>query len=160
MACGYPTGGSSGGYSTNGFPIPGYQQLKGVINSSNDGSTTLRNVPDVAAEADCDNYYCADGSCQGGVGGTSLAAPRWAGFLALANEQANGTPIGFLNPAIYAIGTAASYTAASTISPAGVTTTALGKAINAVAGYDLVTGWGSPEWTRPAQCARPDSDRP
>src|SRR5580704_10503897 len=95
LACGYPTGGSSGGYSTNNLPIPSYQQLRGVINELNDGSTTLRNVPDVAAEADCDNYYCADGSCQGGVGGTSLAAPRWAGFLALANEQANGTPIGF-----------------------------------------------------------------
>src|ERR1039458_1978583 len=101
LARGNPTGGSSGGYSTNGFAIPGYQQLKGVINPFNDGSTTLRNVPDVSAEADCDNYYCANGSCQGGVGGTSLSAPRWAGFLALANEQANGAAIGFLNPTIY-----------------------------------------------------------
>jgi subtilase family serine protease len=144
LACGYPTGGSSGGYSTNGIPIPGYQQLKGVINSSNDGSTTLRNVPDVAAEADCDNYYCADGSCQGGVGGTSLAAPRWAGFLALANEQANGTPIGFLNPAIYAIGTAASYGSRFHDITSGSNNNGLGESFNAVAGYDLVTGWGSP----------------
>ncbi|HUE23165.1 MAG TPA: protease pro-enzyme activation domain-containing protein [Bryobacteraceae bacterium] len=144
LACGYPTGGSSGGYSTNGFPIPGYQQLKGVITSSNDGSTTLRNVPDVAAEADCDNWYCADGSCQGGVGGTSLAAPRWAGFLALANEQANGVPIGFLNPVFYAIGTAASYGSHFHDITSGSNNNGLGETYNAVAGYDLVTGWGSP----------------
>ena len=144
LACGNPTGGSSGGYSTNGFAIPGYQELKGVINSLNDGSTTLRNVPDVAAEADCDNYYCADGSCQGGVGGTSLSAPRWAGFLALANEQANGAPIGFLNPTIYAIGTGTSYDSEFHDITSGSNNNGEGTTYNAVVGYDLVTGWGSP----------------
>jgi|HubBroStandDraft_1064217.scaffolds.fasta_scaffold00297_10 hypothetical protein len=144
LACGYPTGGSSGGYSTNGFAIPSYQRLKGVINTSNDGSTTLRNVPDLAAEADCDNYYCADGSCQGGVGGTSLAAPRWAGFLALANEQANGAPIGFLNLTIYQIGIGASYGSDFHDIASGSNNDGLGTTFNAVVGYDLVTGWGSP----------------
>ena len=41
------------------------------------------------------------------IGGTSAAAPLWAGFTALANQQAaaNGEPtVGFINPAIYAIG--------------------------------------------------------
>jgi subtilase family serine protease len=99
--------GSSGGYSTNGFAIPSYQAA--VINSSNQGSTSLRNLPDVAAEANTDNYLCANGGCGGGVGGTSLAAPRWAGFLALANEQATGRPIGFLNPTLYSIGQGGSY---------------------------------------------------
>jgi len=144
LACGYPTGGSSGGYSTNGLAIPSYQQLPGVINTSNDGSTTLRNVPDVAAEADCDNYYCANGSCQGGVGGTSLAAPRWAGFLALANEQANGPRIGFLNPAFYTIGTGTNYGSSFHDIVSGSNNNGLGESYNAVAGYDLVTGWGSP----------------
>ena len=87
MACGSP-GGSGGGYSTNGFAIPTYQQLSGVINSSNAGSTTLRNGPDVSADADCNSWWCAGGSCQGGLGGTSLSTPRWAGFMALVNEQA------------------------------------------------------------------------
>src|SRR5579863_2917851 len=41
--------GSAGSPSKNGIPIPSYQQLPGVINSSNHGSTTLRNYPDVAA---------------------------------------------------------------------------------------------------------------
>ena len=112
LACANPTGGSSGGYSTNGYAIPSYQQLPGVIDSSNQGSTTLRNVPDLAAEADCDNYWCASGSCQGGIGGTSLSTPRWAGFLALINEQAannNAPSAGFLNPTIYGIGTGPNY---------------------------------------------------
>ena len=144
LACGYPTGGSSGGYSTNGFAIPSYQKLTGVINTSNDGSTTLRNVPDVAAEADCDNYFCANGSCQGGVGGTSLAAPRWAGFLALANEQSSGVPIGFLNPTIYHIGLGANYGSDLHDIASGSNNNGLGDTYNAVAAYDLVTGWGSP----------------
>ncbi len=146
LACGNPTGGSSGGYSTNGFAIPGYQQLKGVINRLNDGSTTLRNVPDVAAEADCDNYYCANGSCQGGVGGTSLSAPRWAGFLALANEQANGAAIGFLNPTIYGDRQGGpGYDSAFHDITSGSNNNGLGTTYDAVRGYDLVTGWGSPK---------------
>ena len=40
---------SGGGFSTNGISIPSYQAP--VINSLNQGSTTLRNIPDVAAEA-------------------------------------------------------------------------------------------------------------
>src|SRR5579872_463384 len=80
--------GSGGGVSSNGLAIPSYQQLAGVINASNHGSTTLRNAPDLAMEANTDNFFCANGSCQGGVGGTSLSAPRWAGFLALVNQQA------------------------------------------------------------------------
>ena len=48
------------------------------------------------------------------VGGTSCAAPLWAGFTALLNQQAAlaGIPtVGFLNPAIYAIGKGPNYTA-------------------------------------------------
>ncbi|MGA2889946.1 MAG: protease pro-enzyme activation domain-containing protein [Terracidiphilus sp.] len=139
--------GSGGGISTNGFAIPSYQQLSGVINSSNKGSTTLRNVPDVAAEANTDNYYCANGGCAEGVGGTSLAAPRWAGFLALINEQAanNSKPsVGFLNPTIYAIGTGSSYDSEFHDITAGNNGDGSGNSYSAVVGYDLATGWGSP----------------
>jgi hypothetical protein len=134
--------GSSGGISTNGFAIPGYQVP--VIDSANQGSTTLRNLPDVAAEANTDNIFCANGGCFEGVGGTSLSAPRWAGFLALANEQANGTPIGFLNPTIYAIGEGTSYDADFHDITSGNNDNGNGTSFNAVTGYDLVTGWGSP----------------
>ena len=147
LACANPTGGSSGGYSTNGFAIPAYQQIPGVVNSSNNGSTTLRNVPDVSAEADCDNWWCADGSCQGGIGGTSLSAPRWAGFMALVNEQAAGShapSASFLNPALYSIGTSSTYGDNLHDITSGSNNNGFGQQYDAVTGYDLVTGWGSP----------------
>jgi hypothetical protein len=135
--------GSGGGFSTNGLTIPIYQVP--VINSSNQGSTTLRNIPDVAAEANTDNFFCANGGCFIGVGGTSLAAPRWAGFLALANEQANGQPVGFLNPTIYALGQTANYnTAFHDITVGNDFNSGSPDLFSDVTGFDLVTGWGSP----------------
>jgi len=73
--------GSAGMPSKNDIPIPAYQTLPGVIDSSNGGSTTLRNIPDVAAEANTNQYSCWDGYCSGGNGGTSyaLAKPGRAG---------------------------------------------------------------------------------
>ncbi len=147
LACANPTGGSSGGYSTNGFAIPAYQQLPGVVNAANQGSTTLRNIPDVAAEADCDNWWCADGSCQGGIGGTSLSTPRWAGFMALVNEQAansDAPSATFLNPQLYALGTSANYSTYFHDITSGSNANGYGQQYFAVTGYDLVTGWGSP----------------
>jgi subtilase family serine protease len=134
--------GSAGSPSKNGISIPPYQQLPGVINSSNDGSTTLRNYPDVAAEANTNQYSCYDGGCYGGNGGTSYAAPQWAGLTAMANEQSvanGGSTLGFLNPAIYAIGVGVDYGSDFHDIVSGNN----GK-YNAVVGYDLVTGWGSP----------------
>jgi subtilase family serine protease len=139
---------SGGGY-VQGTPIPSWQQLKGVINSSNRGSKTLRNSPDVAAEADFDNATVVNGRYVTGYGGTSFAAPRWAGFLALVNQQAvaNGRgTVGFVNPALYSIGIGKTHSGAfhditSGSNPPAVGT---GSAFNAVPGYDLVTGWGSP----------------
>jgi len=134
--------GSAGMPSKNGVPIPSYQQLPGVINSLNQGSTTLRNIPDVAAEANTNQYSCFDGFCVGGNGGTSYAAPQWAGLTALANEQAlanSQTTLGFLNPALYEIGVGPSYDSDFH----DITSGSNGKYF-AVVGYDLVTGWGSP----------------
>jgi subtilase family serine protease len=134
--------GSAGMPSKNKVPIPTYQQLAGVINSKNHGSKKLRNIPDVAAEANTNQFSCYDGGCYGGNGGTSYAAPVWAGFLALTNQQGAGdgkAPLGFINPALYAIGTGSSYTSDFHDQTSGNN----GK-YNAVTGFDLVTGWGSP----------------
>ena len=134
--------GGGGVYTPDAIPIPSWQQLPGVITSANKGSTTLRNSPDVSAESNFDFYVCADQSgCGGGWGGTSFAAPMWAGFMALINQQAlaNGNPrLGFVNPALYNIGVGANYHTDfhDIISGSnGEPTTA---------GYDLATGWGSP----------------
>jgi subtilase family serine protease len=131
----------SGGPSPNNFPIPSWQV--GVADSSNQASTTLRNVPDVAMNAQTDFYYCAGGGCAGGVGGTSLSAPLWAGYLALINQQrANSgqSSLGFLNPTIYSIGLGSG----STYNNDFHDITSGNNGYNAATGYDLVTGWGSP----------------
>jgi subtilase family serine protease len=131
-----------GGYTSSGdIPIPAWQQLPGVIDSANKGSTKYRNAPDVAAEANFDFYVCSNGSCAEGWGGTSFAAPMWAGFLALINQQAvaNGEPtLGFINPAIYNIGVGSNYNSDFHDITSG------SNGYPAVTGYDLATGWGSP----------------
>jgi subtilase family serine protease len=137
---------SGGGISPDSIPIPSWQKLSGVITSSNKGSTTLRNGPDVAANANFTFYVCADQTtCTANdYGGTSFAAPMWAAYLALANEQAasNGDTIGFIDPIIYPAALTSSYgtyfhdiTSGSCGTYSGIT------------GYDLCTGWGSPNTT-------------
>jgi hypothetical protein len=99
--------GSGGGISTQ-YAIPSWQQA--ISMAGNQGSTTMRNVPDVALTAD-NVYVRADGIDQG-AGGTSCAAPLWAAFTALINQQAisNGLPpVGFINPAIYNLALTAGY---------------------------------------------------
>ncbi len=135
---------SGGGISTNKVAIPAWQQLKGVINSSNKGSTTYRNGPDVSANANFTFYVCADQqACSANAyGGTSFAAPMWAGYMALVNQQlakSGYKPLGFINPYIYSFGVSSSY---------GTyfhdVTSGKSGSYSAVTGYDLVTGWGSP----------------
>jgi len=135
---------SGGGISPDKIAIPSWQQLSGVINSSNKGSTTLRNGPDVSANANFSFYTCADQTtCLANeYGGTSFAAPMWAGYIALVNQQlvANGkSTIGFLNPTIYSQNVTSSYAADFHDISSGTS-----GSFSAVSGYDLVTGWGSP----------------
>ncbi|MBB5066052.1 S53 family peptidase [Granulicella mallensis] len=134
--------GSGGGWNTQS-PIPAYQTP--VITGLNQGSASFRNIPDVAMEANQDNYFCANGTCSNGIGGTSLAAPRWAGYLALANEQANGHPIGFLNTTVYTLGQSSAYTRLfHDITTGNNFNSSSPSLFSATTGYDLVTGWGSP----------------
>jgi hypothetical protein len=135
--------GSSGGVSTS-YAIPAWQ--KGVNMSTNNGSTTKRNIPDVAMVAD-NIFIVADNGQQETTGGTSVASPLWAGFAALANQQATNAglpPIGFVNPALYHIGTNSGYTSCFDDITVGNNTNANATHYLAVPGYDLCTGWGSP----------------
>ncbi|MGO9608556.1 MAG: protease pro-enzyme activation domain-containing protein, partial [Verrucomicrobiia bacterium] len=139
--------GSSGGVSTY-YSIPPWQQ--GVATTTNHGSSTMRNVPDVALTAD-NVYVRADGTDYDGVGGTSCAAPLWAAFTALVNQLAAGTglgPVGFLNPALYTIGKGANYTNCfHDITTGNNEWSGSTTQYTAVAGYDLCTGWGTPTGT-------------
>ncbi|MCX7010478.1 MAG: protease pro-enzyme activation domain-containing protein [Kiritimatiellaeota bacterium] len=139
--------GSSGGISAN-YNLPIYQQ--GLDMTTNLGSITKRNVPDVALTAA--NIF---GVCNNGASvtfsGTSAAAPLWAGFTALVNQRAtaNGqAPVGFLNPPLYAIGKGANYTNCFHDTTSGDNTWPnISNKFYAVTGYDLCTGWGTPNGT-------------
>jgi subtilase family serine protease len=135
-------GSSGGGISIDGIPLPPYQWF--VPNALNQASTTLRNGPDVSANAKHTFYVCADQTCSTEGGGTSFAAPIWAGYAALANEkivQEGGSPgLGMVNFLFYWwaqwSGNYNNYFHDITEGAAG--------SYFALPGYDLVTGWGSP----------------
>jgi hypothetical protein len=140
--------GSGGGISTQ-YPIPYWQT--NVSMALNQGSTTMRNTPDVALTAE-QVYVRADDGVDYSVGGTSCAAPLWAAFMALANQQAAATgrpSVGFANSAIYGIGSQTNYSSAfHDITTGSNTNGASPNKFFATSGYDLSTGWGTPAGQR------------
>jgi hypothetical protein len=136
--------GTCGGISSY-YSIPSWQT--NVSMAANGGSRSYRNIPDVALTAD-NVYVIYNNGSAGDFGGTSCAAPLWAAFTALANQQAASvgkSSIGFLNPALYAIGAGAGYTADfHDITAGNNTSTDSPTNFYAVTGYDLCTGWGTP----------------
>ena len=140
--------GSSGGVSTS-YSIPFWQTNINFTLSG--GSSSMRNVPDVALTGD--NVFVIFGGGQSGVfGGTSCAAPLWAGFTALVNEQGAsiGHPsVGFLNPALYLLaGNATVYTNDfHDVTNLNNTWSGSPNAFFAVSNYDLCTGLGTPNGT-------------
>jgi hypothetical protein len=136
--------GGSGGISLT-IPIPYWQA--GVSMAANGGSTVFRNLPDVALTGD-NVYVVFGGGSEGSFGGTSCATPLWAAFTALVNERAvsYGLPtVGFLNPAIYALGQSSNYNNCfHDITTGNNTWSESPTNFYAVTGYDLCTGWGTP----------------
>ena len=135
---------SSGGISTL-FAIPTWQQ--GVSMTANKGSTSMRNFPDVALTAD-NILVLYNNNASGDFGGTSCAAPLWAAFTALVNQHgaAHGQPtVGFINQAVYALGQGANYADDfHDITNGNNTNSTTSTRFFAVPGYDLCTGWGTP----------------
>ena len=130
-----------GGISPDKFAIPSWQTA--TASGCSKCSKTYRNAPDVSANANYTFYVCADQTtCTANdYGGTSFAAPMWAGYLALANQQSlanGGTALGFINPTLYTIGLGSSYTSDFHDITGG------SNGYAATTGYDLATGWGSP----------------
>ena len=130
-----------GGISPDKYAIPSWQTTAAAGCSS--CSKSYRNAPDVSANANFTFYVCADQTtCTANdYGGTSFAAPMWAGYLALINQQsvANGNKtLGFINPSLYTIGEGSSYDSDFHDITSG------SHGYSATTGYDLATGWGSP----------------
>jgi subtilase family serine protease len=130
-----------GGISPDRYAIPSWQTT--AASGCSSCSKTYRNGPDISANANFTFYVCADqsGCTANYYGGTSFAAPMWAGYLALVNQQsvANGSKtVGFINPSLYAIGEGSSYDSDFHDIVSG------SNGYSATTGYDLATGWGSP----------------
>jgi kumamolisin len=141
---------SGGGISPAKIAIPSWQQISGVINASNKGSTTYRNGPDVSANANYTFYVCANQTtCTANTyGGTSFAAPMWAAFVALVNQQrvASGkSRIGNFNATVYPENESGGALTSTYSTDFHDITSGSNGTYSSVAGYDLVTGWGSPK---------------
>src|SRR5439155_12199886 len=144
-----PQGAGGGGGLSNTFKEPSWQTGPGVQNQYSNGN---REVPDVSADADpATGYsvYCtvsASGCPSAGwivVGGTSAAAPLWAGSTASMNEylQKQGkSRMGFANPVLYGLAGAQQQYA-----PFHDVTSGTNLYYPATTAYDLASGWGSPD---------------
>jgi subtilase family serine protease len=143
-----PGVGSSGGISSY-YSIPNWQTNVSDLTAAG-GSTGFRNTPDVAANGD--NVYviydnARNTSYYDGWGGTSCAAPLWAGFMALVNQQwaaGGGKSLGFINPALYALAAGPNYAEYfNDVTSGNNTSSSSPDLFYATNGYDLCTGLGS-----------------
>jgi kumamolisin len=139
-----PDEGAGGGGISVEFPVPSYQSAV-TMPANVDTGQPGRGVPDVAGDADPETGYSTyvDGAEQT-VGGTSAVAPLWAGLIVLLN-QSLGTPVGFLQPQIYA---------ASAASGFHDITQGNNPAYQAGPGWDACTGNGSPDGAALLQALR------
>jgi subtilase family serine protease len=107
--------GATGGGISAYWKIPRFQSklpLGGTgWETYNGGSATYRNVPDVAAVGDPLTGVAVYSNMNGGwlqIGGTSVSAPIWAGYLTIINAGLNSTglgSLGYFNPILYWVGT-------------------------------------------------------
>ena len=104
--------GATGGGISSYWPIPFYQTVEvpsGYV-TNNGGSSTFRNVPDVAAVADLFTGVSVYSKINGGwitIGGTSVSAPIWAGYITLLNagfHYLGLKDVGYFNSILYSVG--------------------------------------------------------
>jgi subtilase family serine protease len=160
-----PKGAGGGGGISNTYILPAWQTGQGVINANSSGAACnapngqyCREVPDVSADADpASGYtiYCTvnNAGCSSAgwmnVGGTSAAAPLWAGSMALINQyllSKGKTVVGFANPALYGI-----FNSQQSLPAFHDVTSGTNLYYPAAAGYDMASGIGSPDINNLAQ---------
>lgn len=137
-------GGATGGGISSVYSEPDYQKAvsdQSIFNGK-------RGVPDLAFPADVNYSLYYSGTAGevnpikwphwGLIGGTSASSPCLAGILALA-AQMRGKPLGDIHAALYNLqGQSMHDITQGDNSFAGV------KGYQALPGYDLVSGWGTP----------------
>ncbi|GHO53294.1 S53 family peptidase [Ktedonobacter robiniae] len=145
------TYGAGGGGISSYWQHPTWQA--GFVAATN----ANRQVPDVALNATPNQgylIYCSVVASQCdqpgwyGFGGTSAAAPMWATFIALTNEQSvknGGYNLGFINPYLYQIASGSNYNNDFHDVTVGNNTLNNYSPGNfpAITGYDMATGLGS-----------------
>lgn len=165
---------SSGGFS-NVWPRPAYQDAAVpayaqmmASNFTNLVNASGRGFPDVATQSV--GFRIIQSGRDVGVQGTSAAAPTFNGMVALLNSAriaTNQSTMGFLNPWLYS----ANVTAAFNDITAGTSTGCDGQSrfnggpngspvvanagFPAVAGWDAVTGLGTPDFGKMLALAAP-----
>jgi kumamolisin len=143
-------GGSTGGGVSQRIARPAWQAGLDIA-PVNPGQAGGRIVPDVAANASANTgYFVVAGGQQEISGGTSASAPLWAALVARMNQQlaAGGKRVGYLTPLLYG----AAPDGAGPLGKQGCNDIHAGDNITAhvggfksAAGFDAVTGWGSPK---------------
>lgn len=152
---------TDGGGTLNGVALPSYQTAA----AANVGDTSWRAIPDVSmvscqgasknpsTKGQCTIFIYDQKGKTNTISGTSVAAPLWAGYLALVNqwrvEHGGGpTGLGFINPTLYSIASNPTQYAAdfnditAGSSPPNPCPTGVGY--SAKPNYDLITGLGTP----------------
>jgi kumamolisin len=164
----YYLGGATGGGVSDRYPVPSYQSSAGINpTSANSPSVTGRGVPDVSGNSGETTGYLITVSAGliRPVGGTSAAAPMWAALMACVRSALNiqyygDVPVFFFNDFVYASGTTAAFRdilggrnftfdsgdgpIPGDFIPIGNNRSTGVNAYNAAQGFDLCTGWGSP----------------
>src|SRR5450631_695904 len=141
------TFGAGGGGMSFLFSQPDYQKSN-VPKAVNKTLHGYRGVPDLAYNAGVAGGVIAYWGVGGGFyifGGTSAGAPQWAGIIADINS-ALGRPVGFINPWLYRLGGHGGLTSSFhdiTIGNNGFDNV---PGYPATPGYDLSTGWGTPNF--------------
>lgn len=140
-------GGAGGGGFSNFYPTPSFQQTLPAADQ-----TLLnhrRGVPDVAADADPSTGLAIYLGGQWTLaGGTSAAAPVWAGLMAIADQMA-GHPLGFINSTLYKLAGSSRYAQDFHDITSG-NNTYIGKGVDvqgyaATVGWDAASGLGTPD---------------
>jgi kumamolisin len=167
----YLGGATGGGVSDRYKTTPSYQTGAGIqLKSANTPPATGRCIPDIAGNAGVSTGYLVsqppgEGIAIAPVGGTSAAAPMWAALMACIRESLNTTlngsvPSFFFNDFVYAVGTTSAFrdivggreltygtdgqANPGKFTPVGNNRSTGANGYLAQKGYDLCTGWGTP----------------
>ena len=139
--------GATGGGVSSYWALPTWQSIADP--TSNGGSATFRNVPDVAAVANPATGVAVYSALNGGwleIGGTSVSSPLWAAYVSLLNSGRRTmgvAKVGFFNPSLYNLrGHFFDLVDITDGSNGNVSIYGI-PGYNAGVGYDNCTGWGT-----------------